>query len=80
MSQTSDGDAAKAAADKLVKAALSFDAWVRANVGNTADYPAHFLCTNVGAADALSCLLSEFNKACDCYRIVSAAEQARRRK
>ncbi|MDX9794528.1 MAG: hypothetical protein RBU24_13565 [Kiritimatiellia bacterium] len=78
--QNNGGAAADAATGKLIDAALNFDAWVRENVGTSRDCPAMFVCNDAGAADALSGLLHAFNRACDCYRIVSAVTRNRRGK
>lgn len=62
-----------AAGGKVIQAALNFESWVRGNVGMTADFPAHIVCDNIGAADGLACLLSELSRACNRFRELTPA-------
>lgn len=43
----------------LLRAASRLDAWLRDNVGDTADWPVRLKCSDVATADALACLLTE---------------------
>jgi len=66
-------DGIKAAGGKVIQAALNFESWVHGNVGTTADFPAHIVCDNIGAADGLACLLTELTRACNRFRGFSPA-------
>ncbi len=66
-------DGIEEATAKLVQAALNFESWVHGNVGLTADFPAHIVCDNVGAADGLACLLTELSRACNRFRDLTPA-------